>query len=113
MRDIVETNGGSVLAERYLPLGVQDVQWIVDEIQALKPDFIFSSLIGASTLALLTQYSASAGMGALVDADYAPLTSCNLSEIDLQMVEPEAPVGQICSAGFFQSVDSASNHALV
>jgi branched-chain amino acid transport system substrate-binding protein len=113
MRDIVETNGGSVLAERYLPLGVRDVQWIVDEIQALKPDFIFSSLIGASTLALLTQYAASAGKGAPVEADYAPLTSCNLSEIDLQMVEPEARVGHICSAVYFQSVDSPANHGFV
>jgi branched-chain amino acid transport system substrate-binding protein len=59
-------------------------------------------------LSMLSAYAASAG-----EAERAPLTSCNLSEIDLQMVEPEARVGHICSAVYFQSIDSPANHAFV
>jgi branched-chain amino acid transport system substrate-binding protein len=113
MRDIVETNGGRVLSERYLSVDDVDVEWVIQEIRALKPDFIFSTLIGASTRALLNSYAKAVHRGDFGEGPIAPITSCNLSEAELQVVDVDARAGHISSAVYFQSIDSPTNHAFV
>ncbi|MQT74554.1 transporter substrate-binding domain-containing protein [Pseudomonas helleri] len=113
MRDIVETHGGELLAERYLSLDDTDVEWIVDEIRALKPDFIFSTLIGASTHAFLNRYSEAVRQGELGDCPAPPIASCNLSETELQHVDPQARAGHFSSSVYFQSIISPANSLFV
>jgi ABC-type branched-subunit amino acid transport system substrate-binding protein len=113
MRDIVESNGGSVVAERYLPVGVTDTDRVIAEIQLLNPDFVFSSLIGTSTAAFLqAHFDASNAVGNNGER-LAPVASCNMSEIDLLALSPQARVDHICSSVYFQSIDSPANHAFV
>jgi branched-chain amino acid transport system substrate-binding protein len=113
MRDIIETHGGQVLAERYLSVDDIDVGWIVDEIRALKPDFIFSTLIGASTRALLNRYTQAIRQGAFGDCPAPPIASCNLSETELQFVDPVARAGHISSSVYFQSIAGRANTQFV
>lgn len=82
-REVTASAGGSVLGERYLPLGSTEVSRIVDEIAALRPDFVLNQLIGPSQYAFLD------GMAALRQRDPAfaegrcPVLSCNLTECEL------------------------------
>ena len=53
MREAVLSAGGSVLAERYVPVGELDLDGIVRQILDCRPSFIFNTLIGDSGLRLL------------------------------------------------------------
>lgn len=48
IRDLAEANSGTVLAERYRPLGDADFRAIVAEIRTLRPDVVLSTLNGDS-----------------------------------------------------------------
>lgn len=113
MRDIVETNGGHVLAERYLSVDDTDLDWVIDEIRALKPDFIFMTLIGTSTRTFLNRYAKAARQGAFGECAVPPIASCNLSEDELQFVEPEARAGYISSSVYFQGIPGRANKHFV
>ena len=56
MREIICGCGGSVVAERYLPVGSVDVGHIVADIVGQQPDFVFSSLIGVSSHAFMEAF---------------------------------------------------------
>jgi len=113
MRDIVETDGGRLLAERYVPVDDVDLDWVIEEIIALKPDFIFTTLIGASTRALLNRYAQAVQRGDFGEGPVPPISSCNLSETELQAVDPQARAGHLSSSVYFQSIDSPANRAFV
>ena len=82
--DLIAEAGGTVLSERYLPLGDTDVDRLVAEIAAARPQFVLNSLVGPSSYAFM------AGMAALAARDRAfapercPILSCNLTECELQ-----------------------------
>jgi len=113
MRDMVESSGGSVLAERYLPIGVTETQWIIDEIGLLNPDFIFSSMIGTSTAAFLQAHHDASRVKEGSFSRLAQIASCNMSEIDLLALSPGARVDHICSSVYFESIDSPANHRFI
>lgn len=111
-RKLIEDRGGAVLGERYLPLGQQDVERIVDEIEATRPDFILNNLIGPSSYAFLRAMGALAARDSRFAPDRCPVVSCNLAECELDQIGPAA-VGQICTAVYFDSLSSAENQAFL
>lgn len=48
IRDLVKANNGTVLAERYRPLGASDFDAVIEEIRTLKPDVILNTINGDS-----------------------------------------------------------------
>jgi ABC-type branched-subunit amino acid transport system substrate-binding protein len=110
MRDIVESNGGRILAERHIELGGTDLQRVMQEIHDLKPDFIFSSVIGATTAALLVAYSEQRLQWSDKTAKHPPIASCNISEMELNAAPRDARAGHIASSVYFQSVETNANH---
>ncbi|MFY1664073.1 transporter substrate-binding domain-containing protein [Pseudomonas sp. Pseu.R1] len=111
MREILEVNAGDVLCERYLPIGSTDVEQVIQEIERLKPDFVFSSLIGESGRALASAYGQALNSGRIPRS--VPLASCTLSEEELKAVDEECRAGHICSSVYFQSIQSAENSQFV
>jgi ABC-type branched-subunit amino acid transport system substrate-binding protein len=112
MREIVEADGGAILAERYHSVGAKDFERAVDEICELKPDFIFTSLIGESSQAFIRAYGL-ARHQRRIEAGRSPMASCTLSEADLQCLDPEVRDGHIASSVYFQSIDRPVNHDFV
>ena len=51
MREAVQSAGGSVLAERYVPVGETDFDGLIRQILDCRPNFIFNTLIGDSAYA--------------------------------------------------------------
>lgn len=107
MREILEANAGDVICERYLPIGSTDVEQIIEEVERLRPDFVFSSLIGESGQALVSAYGQAQITGRIPRS--IPLASCTLSEEELKAVEGVARAGHICSSVYFQSIETSAN----
>lgn len=107
-RDIIEHSGGCVVGERYVPLGDTDINRIIDEIRAKRPDFVLNTLIGPSSYTFLRAYY-ELGLG---DANFArdvrPVISCNLAESEAAGLGAVV-AGHYVIAPYFQSLDTEEN----
>ncbi len=113
MREIVVTCNGSVVAEKYLPVGSTDIQHFINEIAATKPDFIFNTLIGESSYAFLRAYHEAGGKNPNFSPAVMPITSCTLSEPELLSVGGRAAGGHIACSVYFQSRNRPQNRKFV
>ena len=93
--------GGAVLGERYLPIGAQDVERMIDEIRATCPDFVLNSLVGASSYAFLRAYHALGLTDPRFTPERCPMLSCNLTECELPPLG-EAAEGLIAAGPYFR-----------
>lgn len=89
-RAAIFENGGEVLGERYLPIGDTDVERMIAEIKAVRPNFVLNSLIGDSSYALLRAYAALGEEDPYFTAQTCPVLSCNLTEAELSNIGPVA-----------------------
>lgn len=107
-RDAMETGGGTVMGERYIPLGDTDIAHIIDEIRMKRPAFVLNTLIGPSSHAFLAAYHALGLSDAAFAQDVRPVLSCNLAESELAELG-EIANGQYAIAPYFQSLDLPEN----
>lgn len=82
--------GGRVLGERYLPLGDEDIDTLIAEIETLRPAFILNSLVGASSYAFLHAYGELGRRDPHFTAETCPVVSCNLTEAELPQLGQDA-----------------------
>ncbi|HTW25802.1 MAG TPA: transporter substrate-binding domain-containing protein [Acetobacteraceae bacterium] len=113
MRQLAEAAGGRILRERYLPVGSTEVGEIVREIAAMRPDFVFNTLIGESSYAFYRAYHALREQDPEFASDRRPVTSCSLSEPELLAIGGEAAAGHLTSSVYFQSIGRSENAAFV
>ena len=108
-RDLVGDFGGSVFGERYLAIGDVDVERLVNEIRATRPNFILNNLIGPSSYAFFEAMAALAAQDTYFTADNCPILSCNLTEVELPAIgsaaEGHLSVGPSFGEGKAQSDD--------
>jgi len=111
-REVLHHSGGSVLGERYVPIGDVEIHHIVAEIKAKKPDFILNNLIGPSSYAFLKAYHE---LG-LADPAFAPgvrpVLSCNLYEGEASLLG-NAIAGHYTVSCYFQSLSGQANRAFL
>lgn len=100
-RMTVVAAGGEILGERYLPIGAEDVERMIDEIRATCPDFVLNSLVGASSYAFLRAYRALGLTDARFAPDRCPMLSCNLTECEFAPLG-EAAEGLIAAGPYFR-----------
>jgi urea transport system substrate-binding protein len=107
IRDVVKAYKGSVLAERYRPLGAADFGAIIEEIRALKPDVVLSTINGDSNTHFFRALH-SAGL------DAVPVVSFSLDEEGLQAIGPHAFHPRHYAVwSYFQSVPGTANQRFV
>ena len=107
MGELVQQRQGSEkLAERYMALNATDKDYaeIMVDIHNQRPDFIFSTVVGESTVALYRAY-ANAGF----DPKTMPIASLTTSEAEVSQMERGMAAGHYTSAPYFQSIQSAAN----
>jgi branched-chain amino acid transport system substrate-binding protein len=105
---LIEDAGGTVIGERYLPLGSTDINRIVQEIADTRPDFVLNNLIGPSSYAFLKAYARLGQIDARFAPGRRPVVSCNLAEPELDEIG-EAGVGNLTTAVYFDSLDTPEN----
>jgi urea transport system substrate-binding protein len=107
VRDLVKANQGSVLAERYRPLGDADFSTIVAEIRALGPDVVINTVNGDSNTHFFRALHA-AGL------DAVPVVSFSLAEDGLKALGPGAfHPNHYAVWSYFQSVPGEANARFV
>ena len=101
MKDMVKGFGGQIMGEHYLSLDAAHAAFrpLFADIAACKPDFIFSTVVGASTSALYETY-AQAGF----QPHTLPIASLTTSEAELAIMNPAARANHYTAAPFFASL---------
>ena len=99
--------GGVVVGEALPALENQDFSSIIQQIKAMEPDIVFSTLNGDANVAFYNQYQ-SAG----IDAANLPVMAISISEQELQMIG-QAAVGHYATWNYFQSLPIAENTAFI
>ena len=65
VRAVVNEEGGTLLAEDYVPLGTSEYSSVITKIQSLKPDGISCELIGSDVIAFIKQFHESGLSGSI------------------------------------------------
>lgn len=107
IRGMVESAGGSIDGEFYVPLGRGQFEDIAHHVREAQPDVVLSTVNGADNLALFRAL-ARAGVRPTV----SPVLSFSLSELELAK-EPDLIAGHLACWSYFQSLDHPDNRALV
>lgn len=109
MRESLMIYGGTVLGERYLPVGDTDLKPIVLQILKSRPNFVFVTLIGDSAYAFYRAMRAEAERLGIDQAREVPIVSCSLSEPELVEIGPAASAGHLSSSVYFESLQTPEN----
>lgn len=107
-RDVLTRSGGSVLGERYVPIGDDDIGHLIDEIREKRPDFILNNLIGNSSYAFLAAYQALGKEDPAFLPENCPVVSCNLCENETTRLGTIAE-GQYTVSSYFRALASEEN----
>ena len=89
-REIITWRGGTILGERYLPIGSKDVGRIIDEIKATRPSFIMNNLIGESSYEFLAEFRILCETDHYFKSAKPPILSCNMTECELPVLGENA-----------------------
>ncbi len=104
----LEAVGGEVVGEDYVPLGGSEFTPIFNKVRQTEPDFIFSTVVGDSDIALHKQFLQEG-----FKADKMPIASLTTGEIEVRAMGPEAGAGHFLSAPYFQTLENPTNEAFV
>jgi len=106
IRDIVEDHGGEVVDEVYLPSDADpaSLKSVIDEIESVGPDVVFSTLIGRGARTFYKLYRERG-----FDPTRHPIASLTMTEGEIRMIGPELCGGHIVSASYVNTLDNESN----
>ncbi|MBD3886176.1 transporter substrate-binding domain-containing protein [Phormidium tenue FACHB-886] len=101
---MLKQNGGEFVADEYLPLNHTEWGPLVSKIKQLKPDAIFSNVVGTSTVAFYREFK---NQG--LKPEDIPICSTVTSEVETQAIGSEFVEGHYSSFPYFQSVNTPVN----
>jgi ABC-type branched-subunit amino acid transport system substrate-binding protein len=113
LREAIGPIGGTVVTERYFPVGCTEFDQVVDAILAARPSFVFNTLIGESSYQFLRDLRAACRSRWIDQAREFPVASCTLSEPELEAIGAGAVDGHITSSVYFSSLDTPENDRFV
>ena len=105
---LVKEAGGTIVDDRYFPLGTTEFAPVIATFREQKPDVILSNMVGDSIPALYKQFR-SAGF----TPDSLPIAATVTTEQEVQAMGPEAAEGHYMSVTYFQSLDNPANKKFV
>ncbi|MFE1599658.1 transporter substrate-binding protein [Methylobacterium sp. ID0610] len=111
LREALALAGGRVAAERYFAVGETEFGQVIAAILAVRPDFVFNTLIGVSAYAFFRAFRRACRERGIDQPREIPVASCSLAEPELEAIGPEAVDGHISSSVYFSSIDSPRNRA--
>jgi branched-chain amino acid transport system substrate-binding protein len=110
MADFIVQSKGKVLDEMYVPLDAEtkDFEKPLAKVARLKPDVVFSTVVGRSTAIFYEAYRR-AGF----DSEKMPIASLTTSEAEVAEMSPEAAEGHITAAPFFEVLATPAARSFV
>ena len=108
VKKYVTENGGEVSSIDFFPLDVTNFSSTISKIQAAKPDFVWSALVGGAHISFYRQWAA-AGMGKSI-----PMASTTFAVGNEQIVlSPEECNGMLVCYNYFEGVKNPLNTAFL
>ena len=112
VRDLAGLQRADIVAERYLPLDVHQLdpallEQAIADIARLQPDVIINTVNGAGNQALFPALRSDPRTATI------PVLSFSVSEAELAAIGPSATIAHYAVWNYFQSIDSAENRAFV
>jgi len=104
----LEKAGGELLGEEYVPLGGSDFTPIFNKIRQTQPNFIFSTVVGDSDIALHKQFKQEG-----FKVDKMPIAALTTGEIETRAMGAEFGAGHFLSAPYFQALENPTNEKFV
>jgi len=104
----LEKVGGEVVGEDYVPLGSSEFAPIFNKVRQAKPDFIFSTVVGDSDIAMHKQFLEEG-----FKSDKLPIAALTTGEIEVRAMGAAAGAGHFLSAPYFQTLDTPTNNRFV
>ncbi len=105
IRFLVELHGGTIVGEHYSELGNLTFRKILREILELKPDVVFSTLVGDSVIAFYQQYH-QFGLR-------QPIASPITAESEVAAISSEHAIGHYTTFPYFSSVQTKENQSFL
>ncbi len=107
-REYIESSGGEVVGEEYVPLGTQDFSSVAQQIAGAGADLIFPALVGGDAVAFETQ-AVDFGIG----QEALPRLANIYEENVLGAMGPAVTAGMRVTLGYFKEVDNPANAEFV
>ncbi|TMG14390.1 MAG: urea ABC transporter [Chloroflexi bacterium] len=108
VKKFTQEHGGEVLQTDYFPLEVSDFGPAITKIQAAKPNFVMSALVGGNHISFYRQWAAS-GMNKTT-----PVASTTFGNgLEHQVTTPEEHKGYIGSQSYYQEISTEANQAFL
>lgn len=107
VNDVVTAIGGETVGERYIPLGSDALDAVVEQIARMQPDAIINTVNGDSNIALfhrLQQRDATKNI---------PTLSFSIAEGEIAAMDNLDLSGHYAAWNYFQSIDSPANRDFV
>lgn len=106
MRNVLRQGGGEVTGERYFGLDAKaaDFAEVINEIMAVKPDVVFSTVVGEACIEFYRAYHAAGG-----DGRTCPIASLTTNEGEIAAIGRDAAAGHITAAPYFRSINTPAN----
>ena len=108
LREALTEAGGTVIGERYFPVGEIDLGELAEQIVLDRPDFIFTTLIGDSGYRFIRLLREAASRAGIDQPRDLPIASCSLSEVELPFIG-EAAAGHLSASVYFSTIPSEEN----
>ena len=108
VKKYVQENGGEVLSMDFFPLDVTNFGPTISKIQAAKPDFVWSALVGGAHISFYRQWAA-AGLRTQI-----PMASTTFAVGNEHIVlSPEECNGMLICYNYFEGLKNKTNEAFV
>ena len=104
---LVTDHRGTVLSDRYVPLGQTDFGEVIAEIARVQPSVVISNLVGNDSVPAFYRQYRSAGLR----ADTVPIAATVTTELDLRTMGPSAAAGHYMTGSYFGTIDGPANRA--
>jgi urea transport system substrate-binding protein len=104
---LITDRGGTVLSDRYVPLGQVDFGEVIAEIARVRPSVVISNLVGNDSVPAFYSEYRSAGLR----ADSVPIAATVTTELDLRTMGSAAGAGHYMTGSYFSTIDGPANRA--
>lgn len=110
MRDLIESRGGEIAGEIYVPMDATPAQLgtVLGRVKEQQPDVLFSTVVGRTAQNFYRLYR-EAGF----EPSRMPIASLTMVEGEIQTIGPELCEGHITAATYFESIERPSNRRFV
>jgi len=112
-RELITACNGSVVGDRFIPLGSEDIGRLIEEIEAKRPDFVLNNLIGNSSYAFFDAYQKLGQRNPAFLPENTPIVSCNIAECEIDSIGVKALTGHFTTAVYFENQSNAENQEMI